>query len=192
VSRGEVPALFPYAPSEAQALLDSAGWQDRDLDGVREQDGRLFRFSAIVGSGSDLPQLAVYVQAQLRRVGVQMDIQVMDRSVVESQRVGAGDFEAAFIRVYRPQDQRRFFGRGNSTGYMNVEAFRLIDAIDAAQDPDEVDRLYRALSDVYRADLPVTRLAPRSINVFAHRRVQGLTPVRAAPDRYMEDLWLED
>ena len=96
--KGEVPDLFPHDPAEAHALLEAAGWHDRDGDGIRERDGRPFRFTAILSSGRDLPRLAVDVQAQLRRVRIQMDIQVMDRSVVEGQRIGAGDFEAAFIQ----------------------------------------------------------------------------------------------
>ena len=192
-AKGEVPELLPHDPAEAQALFEAAGWHDRDGDGIRERDGRPFRFTAILSSGRDLPRLAVAVQAQLRRVRVQMDIQVMDRSVVERQRIPVGDFEAAVVRSNRPMDQKRFFGRGNPTGYANVDAFRLIDSIEAAQDPDEVDRLYRELSDVYRADLPTTRLAPIASVAFAHRRVQGLrTPFHANPDRFMEDLWLDD
>ena len=63
----------------------------------------------------------------------------------------------------------------------------------AANDPNEQDRLYRELTLVYREDLPVTRLIPRPRIHFAHRRLRGMgTPFHADPDRYMEDLWIEE
>ena len=60
-------------------------------------------------------------------------------------------------------------------------------------DPDETERLNRRLSDIFRADPPVTQLIFRTPTHFVHRRVRGLsTPFRAQPDRFMGDLWIED
>lgn len=194
---GKLPAPLPYDPAEANTLLDAAGWHDRNGDGVRVRDGRPFRFTATVPSGNDLPALAVLVQAHLRRVGVQMEIQVLDGTAVKRRR-NTGQFEAAF-GYDRPWagDQRAYFGRGagsrgNVTGYANPEAFRLIDAAVAATDPDELDRIYRELTEVYRADLPVTRLVTVASVFFVDRHLHGLQRFRARPDRYMEDLWLDD
>ena len=89
--------------------------------------------------------------------------------------------------------QRRDFGSGNHLGYHNPEAFTVIDSLQATADPDEIDRLYRRLTEIYRADMPFTRLIPWSRDWFVHRRIQGLsTPFRADPDTYMEELWIED
>ena len=109
-------------------------------------------------------------------------------------RLKTGDFEA-WIHVGQsyPDAQRRDFGRGNSTGYKSPEAFAVIDRLMATADPDEEDALYRRLTEIYRADMPFTRLIPASSDWFVHRRVGGLsTPFRASPDTYMEELWLED
>ena len=123
-----------------------------------------------------------------------MEIQVLDRGVV-NRRTRAGQFEAAFDFhgfVFGPVVQNQFFGRGNPTGYSNPEAFRLIDAAVAATNPDELDRIYRELTEVYRADLPVTRLVTIARVVFAHRRLRGLQRLQGRPDRYIEDLWIDD
>jgi len=188
--RRELPEPLPYDPAKAIALLEAVGWRDHNDDGVREHEGRSFRFTAITGVDSGLHRLAVLVQALLRRVGVHMDVQLGQAT----SRMRVGDFEAAF--AFHPSGaevQRLYFGRGNTrTGYANPEAHRAIDATFAAADPDEQDRRYRELSDIYRADPPVTRLIPRTRVHFVHRRVHGLTtPFHADPDRYMEDLWLE-
>ena len=137
--------------------------------------------------------LAVYVQAMLRRVGVQIDLQVLDEGLMWK-RLDAGDFEAAFMwQQWGPDEARkRYLGRDNPTGYRNPEAIQLIDQAVATGDPDELDRIYGALAEILRADLPLTRLVPATVTTFVHRRVRGLsTPFRAKPDQYMEDLWLE-
>jgi peptide/nickel transport system substrate-binding protein len=186
-----LPAPLPYDPAEANALLDAAGWHDRNGDSVRQRDRRAFRFTALVPSGN-LVGLAVLVQAQLRRVGVQMEIQVLDGSVV-GRRAGTGEFEASFgkNRPWSP-DPRTYAGRGNATGYSNLEAFRLIDAAEAATNEDDLDGIYRELTRVYRDDPPFTQLVPLVLVYFADRRLRGLRRFHAAPDRYMENFWLDD
>ena len=192
--RRKLPEPLPYDPRQARALLDAAGWRDRPGSGVREREGRPFRFTASVPDHSGYDRLAVYVQAMLRRVGVHMDIRVLDGAVMWT-RLDGGDFVAAFM-AHQPgphEAQKRYFGRDNPTGYRNPEAIRLIDRAVATADPDELDRIYSALTEIFRADLPVTRLLPGTRTCFAHRRVRGLsTPFRAEPDTYMEELWLED
>jgi len=191
--RREWPEPLPYDPGQAQALLTAAGWVDHDGDGVRERDGRPFRFTASVSTVSGMPQLAVYVQAFLRRVGVQMEVQSVEPSSMWDRLRKTGDFEAwMHVGQSYPDAQRRDMGRGNHTGYANSEAFRVIDRLMATADPDEQDALYRWLTEIYRADMPFTRLLPASSTLFAHRRIGGLsTPFRATPDTYMEELWVE-
>ncbi len=41
--RGEWPEPLPYDPAQARALLEAAGWSDRDEEGIRENAGRAFR-----------------------------------------------------------------------------------------------------------------------------------------------------
>ncbi|MGH2628408.1 MAG: ABC transporter substrate-binding protein, partial [Anaerolineales bacterium] len=183
---------LPYDREKAQALLEAAGWADRDGDGIREKDGRPFRFTASVSNGSGMPQLAVYVQAQLRRVGVRMDMQLLEEAVMWD-RLRAGDFEA-WMHVHQSGagSLRRDFGRGNPIGYRNPEAFDVIDRLTATADPEEEDRLYAGLTEIFRTDPPFTRLLPASRDWFVHRRVRGLsTPFRADADTYMEDLWVD-
>lgn len=190
--RREWPEPLPYDPAQAQELLDAAGWADRDGDGVREKDGRPFRFTATVRQGNGIPELAVYVQEFLRRVGVRMDVQVIEAALTWD-RLKSGEFEALFMVVQSGVfAQKRDFGRENRIGYHNPEVFRIVDRLQAVADPEEQDRLYRRLTEIYRSDMQVTRLIPWSNEWFVHRRVRGMsTPFRAEPDTYMEELWVE-
>jgi peptide/nickel transport system substrate-binding protein len=188
----EWPEPLPYDPEQARALLEAAGWVDPDGDGVREKDGHRFRFTASTWQGDGFPQVAVYVQEFLRRVGVQMEIQHLEEATMWD-RLRSGDFEAwiAFA-LTSPHALARHLGRENSKGYNNPEAFGVIDSLQATADPEEVDRLYRRLTEIFRADMPFTRLWSASRTWFVHRRVRGLsTPFKANPDEYMEELWVE-
>jgi peptide/nickel transport system substrate-binding protein len=189
--RRQFPEPLPFNPVQARALLEAAGWQDRDGDGVREREGRPFRFTAIARADQD--RSAVYVQAQLREVGVEMQVQALDMGLVWD-RFTAGDFEAVLhYHQSVPEAQQRDFGKSNRIGYRNPEMVRLTEQAVATADPDELDRLYRALTEILRVDLPVTHLVPVTSTSFAHRRVRGPgTPFLALPDKYMEHLWLDD
>lgn len=97
--RGEIPDPLPYDPEQAKRLLEEAGWRDTDGDGLREREGKPFRFTlrTTAAEGGDRP--AVFIQAQLRRVGIQVDIQILDWNA-HDQRVRDGDFEAAIFRRF--------------------------------------------------------------------------------------------
>lgn len=190
--RRQLPEPLPYDSGQSRALLEAAGWKDRDGDGVREREGRPFRFTALVRGIQGYDRLAVYVQAQLRQVGVQMEVQILDPAALDARRT-AGDFEAIFsLHQPVPDYQPQHFGRNNPNGYRNPEVVRLIDQAMATADPDQLDHTYRALTEIFRADLPMTRLVPNTVTAFVHRRVGGLsTPNRARPDQYIEELWLD-
>ena len=183
--RRQLPEPLPYDPVQADALLKAAGWQDRDGDGVREQEGRPFRFTALTRGDQGYGRVAVYVQAQLRQLGVQMEVEFLDPAAVKARRT-AGDFEAVFeLHFGVPAEP--------NSGYLNPEAVRLIDQARATADPDELDGICSALTEIFRADLPVTRLVPFGNTTFAHRRVEGLSrstygSTYAPP----QDLWLEN
>ena len=81
--RGELPTPVAHEPARARALLDAVGWRDKDANRLRERAGQPFRFTAIVRENvTGSHATAVYVQDQLRRVGVGMDIQFVDQGNV--------------------------------------------------------------------------------------------------------------
>ena len=198
--RGELPEPLPYDPERARALLDSAGWRDQDGDGVRERDGRPFRFTALFSTftsehAAGQGAVGVYVQSQLRKVGVQMELQPLDVGVLID-RLESGNFEAVFrfLRFYEaPWLQMVRLGEGDPIGYQNSRVVELIDLANRTWVPEEEDRIYAELMEIFRADLPVTMLYPIVGVTVAHRRLRGLsTPWRTDPVEHMEELWLED
>ncbi|MGH9367246.1 MAG: ABC transporter substrate-binding protein [Thermoanaerobaculia bacterium] len=191
---GELPEPLPYDPEQAKRLLDESGWSDTGGDGLRYHDGKPFRFAALAPTAfQGLEQAAVYVQAQLRRVGIQMEVQHLDYDAAK-QRVRAGELEAAFLMTrLGGQSRLALFDKDSPIGYQNPKVIALLNDAASSLDPDETDRIYGELRAIFQTELPVTLLYPATWSIVAHRRVRGLSsPWRADPVWYMEDLWLED
>ena len=72
---GEHVTTEGYDPEGAKALLEEAGWVDTDGDGIREKDGtRLVIRWLTYPSRQELPLLAESVQATLKNIGIEVDI----------------------------------------------------------------------------------------------------------------------
>ncbi len=203
--RAELPEPLPYDPELAKRLLDGAGWRDQKGEGLRQRGGRPFRFTALATPYHGGDKAAIYIQAGLRRVGIQMDVTVLEWEAMYG-RVRAGEFEAAMpvmplesIRLFFGEaeigDVGKFYGvpQRSPIGYANPRVTALLKELRVTFNPDEEDRIYHALWAIFQADLPVTFLNPEVNTTVLHRRVRGLSsPWRADPVWHMEDVWLED
>ncbi|MEX2295748.1 MAG: ABC transporter substrate-binding protein, partial [Gemmatimonadota bacterium] len=78
---------LPYDPAGARALLDEAGWVDRDGDGIRENsEGVRLDLSIKYNDGNqDRQDIAEIMQAQLREVGIAVRPQVVEWATLLSQ-----------------------------------------------------------------------------------------------------------
>jgi peptide/nickel transport system substrate-binding protein len=81
---------YTYDPERAMALLDEAGWVDTNGDGIREKDGRDLAPVLMNGYPSAIRNgtTAEEVQAQLREVGIAVQIVVAPDSATVSQMLG--------------------------------------------------------------------------------------------------------
>lgn len=184
-----------YDPDAARALLEEAGWRDGDGDGFRERGGRPFRFT-IVASGArgdwNTVDPAVYVQARLADVGVQVDIETVNGFRMVANAIESGDADAAVHRFHFG-NLVDVLGEGSYIGYDDPELRSLIQAAEVEWDPAERTRILERTLALFRARLPVTVLVPFSTASVAHRRVRGLrSPDRADPAARVHKLWIEE
>lgn len=192
---GQLPPPFPFDPSEAARLLDEAGWRDEDGDGVREKDGRRFEFTVL--SNAEWEGAAVYANRSLQDVGVRMNVLLLDGSVVRD-RLVSGDFDAVITYLWAEPGSgahslNALLGEEASTSYRNPRVVELIDRLGATLDPDVIDAVYAELSDIIRAEVPMTYLTLNVETYVAQRRIKGLsTPFRANPVWNAEHLWIEE
>ncbi len=166
----------PHDPEAARRALAAAGWTDSDGDGVRDRDGRPFRFTLLVNRGNERrARAAVRFQADLARVGVRAEIRTLDfGAFVARQR--QGDFDAAIdglaaglgVDLDPVWHSDRPFNFG---GYASAEVDRLVEEARATADPEAAARLRRAAMARVLADQPVAFLWWVDELVAVNRRV---------------------
>ena len=200
--RGEGPPPLPFDLARSRRLLEEAGWRDEDGDGVREKDGR--PLSIDVHTAPNGMDILVILQAQLRRVGIHLEI-VPNAAVGDlltaarrGQPVDLGEIQAVFSEWGRcPQGFRSLLGyapdRNSAFGYRNEVLNELADAMERAIIPEEIDELCRQTWPIFQEDQPFLFLIPGLWLSAAHKKVKGLqngTRVWASSNIF--DLWMEE
>jgi peptide/nickel transport system substrate-binding protein len=195
--RSQLPPPLEADSAAAARLLAEAGWRDHDGDGIRDRGGVPFRFTALVPAGTESEELAVLVQARLRRFGIAMEIRPLGGDAVWRRRI-AGDFDAVFgnhLMDFPGQGSpsAEWFGQGSAIGYENPSVAARLDSLAAALDPAEADRLHQAMWPDFQRDLPVTFLQPVVSWTVSRQRVRGLgRPHVLDPMSAVEELWIEE
>ena len=80
VTMGYDPAveeMYAHDPVQAEALLTEAGWTDTDGDGIRDKDGQPLVLQDYAQSWGYLPEVSEMLQAQLKDVGIDLQVQVV-------------------------------------------------------------------------------------------------------------------
>ncbi|MEE9500795.1 MAG: peptide ABC transporter substrate-binding protein [Candidatus Aminicenantaceae bacterium] len=188
--RGELPEPLPFNRKLASHLLEEAGWQDSDADGIREKDGEEFRFSMLVSDRTLMDEKpAVYIQEQLRRVGVRMEITSFDFLLLHHRYI-TDEFDAA---IYIFNNFPGLTWHYSSIGYDNPRIAYLHKSAGITMDLDKLDNIYLELMAIHKEDIPLTFLYPNVYGFIARKFIRGLsTPFHADPILSIEHLWIED
>ena len=89
--------LIQFDPVEAKKILASMGWLDRDGDGVLDKGGKKFAFEMLIIPGNAVTtQFTQTVQAEMKKIGVQMAIRAVDGAAI-MQQARAGNFDSAYL-----------------------------------------------------------------------------------------------
>lgn len=174
----------------AARLLEQRGWRDGDGDGIRDRRGAPLRFTLLVPTTSRVrQQAAVLLQAQLRRVGVDMQIQPLEFNLFE-RRGQSGDFDALFFSRTldpSPADLLRYWSSGG-IGRDNVGAYRsptfdsLAAAATAAPTRAAAAPLWRRALEQLNDDAPAVFVYSLRNHAALHRRFDNVT---IRPDEWL-------
>ncbi|HIH94366.1 TPA: hypothetical protein HA338_10090 [Methanosarcina acetivorans] len=78
---------YTYDPEKAKNLLDQAGWVVAGADEIREKDGQKLTLTYIVPQGeANSDSIAVYIQSELKKIGVEVDILVLESGAAGEER----------------------------------------------------------------------------------------------------------
>lgn len=162
-------APLPHAPDSAAAILERLGWRDADGDGVRERDGVPLRFVLLASQRSPvLSDLVQVIQAQLGRVGVQVEPRLLEWQTVLG-RHRARDFDAVLTNWVLDGfrlDPRPLFhssqvaveGSANRSSYESPTADSLMDLGVRLTDEERARGVWRRFAETVQRDQPITVL----------------------------------
>lgn len=170
-----------YNPDQARRVLDEAGWRPGP-DGVRAKDGQRLRLEFYVQAVQKQQEMAQFIQATLRPVGIEVNLNVAARpAYLDAVRQGRHNFQFWWETGTDPGDILRILfhsrnagGGTNRNNYRSAEMDTLIDQIAATADPQARRELVvkaqaKVIDDavmVYLADPP---------SLYAHdRAVTGI------------------
>jgi peptide/nickel transport system substrate-binding protein len=154
-----------YDPAAAEALLDEAGWYDRDGDGIRDKDGKKLEFEFLTSTGSKTMKefTPIWLEACKKAGVVLKPVQLEWAAVVE--RTEDKKFDTMTMRwaMDKENDPHQLWhsqwapvgAKGsNFTSLADPRADALIDAIRQCLDEPERLRYHRALHRLLDADQP--------------------------------------
>ena len=186
-----------YDPARAAQLLDEAGWRDHDGDGVRDKDGVPFRFTFLMNADSVfLDKLTPYLQQELHRLGVEMEIRKVDWAHFV-QLVEEHQFDATSLRwgntdvvqdPYEIWHSSQIKDGSNYVLFKDPRADQLIEQARAVLDDARRNELYRKLGRLLYDEAPYTFLYSRPSLDAVSSRVRGIRPSVVWYD--LEDVWL--
>lgn len=189
----------PLDRDRAMRLLDEAGWRDSDGDGVRERDGRPFRFTLLTRKGDPVRENgAVLLAENLRAVGVDVRARVLEFSTVID-HVRRGDFEA-YLGVFSARlsvDPSGLLGgssfdRWNHGHYASSVADSLMDLALSLTDRDAARPVWSAFQRHCAEDQPMAFLYYPDMIVAHRERLRDVAPHVLSPYQNVRDWWISE
>jgi len=172
-----------YDPAKAVKLFEEAGWK-KGQSGILEKDGKPFSFTVLVNQGNDARlKTAQIIKENLKAVGVDMNIKVLEWQAMLHQFVDKKRFEAVIMGwgLNRDPDLYDIWyssktkeGEFNFISYKNDEADRLMLEGRRTFDIEKRKKIYHRIHEILADDQPYTFLyVPDALPVL-HKRFKGV------------------
>lgn len=182
--KDDPPEPYQQDLDQAEDLLDAAGWEDSDGDGIRDKelDGKSvpFRFTLLVHQRPDAIKVGTLLKECLDQIGIECFVKPTEFTVwVEKNRTKA--FQAS-MGVWGtgadPSTRENIFGTGkgrNSGGYSNPEVDKLFRQALLEFDREKRGALYGEITKLLWQDQPYTWLLYRNSFYGFNKRLRGYT-----------------
>ena len=190
--------MYAYDPAQAEALLTEAGWTDSNGDGIRDKEGQPLTLQAYIQGWGYLPEVTQMLQAQLKEVGIDLQVQVVAYpAAVEAAKVGAHHLAAMVFSGSDPSILNLTYLSTNADGGFNwskvrdSELDRRLTEAESAIDLGQRANLYMETQEQIM-DLALVLPIRDYVNLNASvARVKGLQFDRRAWFPWLYDVYLE-
>ncbi len=177
---------YPYDPARARQLLAEAGWTTRNAEGLLVKDGQPFTFELLISQGSDEgKKIAEIIQAQLREVGVGVELRVLEWAALLKEHIKKRRFTAAALAwsVGLDPDQYSIWHSSqtgpdefNYVSYKNAEVDTLLERGRRTCRQSDRKRVYDRLQEIFAEEQPLVFLYFRDALPAVASRVRGIEP----------------
>lgn len=170
---------YSYDPQKAGNLLEEAGW-NLNSQGIREKDGKIF--SATLYTYPQRPALkpmAEAIQSELKAVGIQVDVRVMDFSAIDEAERPDDMRLSSYSMTTLPDPsyflQKTFGSRGayNTWGYSNPEVDSLLKEGLSTFNKEKRQKIYDRVQEIVTDEVPVIPVEYYSTTVVMRDYVKG-------------------
>lgn len=184
----------------ARALLEEAGWVDSNGDGIREKDGKDFRFQMMVPSGrKEYLRWGQLWQGHMKRAGIDMQIRPTEWSSF-IQLFYDRSFDACclyashtdpWIEPYEEYLETQVGPKqANASGWVNREAIDIITKARTEFDPIKRRELFHRFNQLHYDEKPTTLLLHGEVIVVLDKRFKGVVVKKRGMTP--EDWWVPE
>lgn len=152
---------YPYDPDKAKSLLEEAGYK-LNADGYMAKDGKVLEISMPAGQYGVLVAASQLVQQYWEKVGVKVDLKVIDWNTYVQQVVSNRQYDATLCWWRSPLDpdilsyyHSSAAETGNNIpGYKNPDLDKLLEAGREASSTEDRVAIYKQVQELTAKELP--------------------------------------
>ncbi|MBR4632589.1 MAG: peptide-binding protein [Elusimicrobia bacterium] len=174
---------YEYNPQKALELLNSIGF-DKSSNGTLLYKGRNFEMTIITNQGNKTRELtAQIIQEQLKKIGLQVNIRILEWSTFLNQYVNKKNFDALILGWNTAIDPDQFSlwhssqcqpGQYNFMSYKNKDVDKLLIKARTTFNKEKRKEYYYKIQDIMREDPPCIFLYYPENLVCVHKRFQNV------------------
>lgn len=189
----------PYDLEKAKALLAESGWKP-NAAGKLMKDGKPFAFTLMTNQGNKVRELcAVVIQEQLKKVGIDVTIRIMEWSTFIHQYIDKKNFEAIVMgwQLGRDPDNYAMWhssqqkeGQYNFCGYENPQVDTWLTQARSTFKLEERKALYHKIHAQIAQDYPYIFLYCPEDLLAVHKRFQGVEVAPAGIGWNFREWWV--
>jgi peptide/nickel transport system substrate-binding protein len=178
-------APLPFDTAAANRLLTTAGWVDRNRDGVRENAaGKPLEFELKVTANNQFNRdIGELIRGQLERVGVKINVRPVEFSVmIQDITSPERKYDAAYLQMstdlvlnfhdsFHSSTINEAF---HATAYSNPAVDRILDRVMVTKDRKQAMALWSRFQRIMRDDQPMTMTWWSPDLIVVQNRLQGV------------------
>jgi peptide/nickel transport system substrate-binding protein len=162
----EQVSQYPFDLKTANALLDAAGWQDSDGDGIRDRGGRALEFVLLSNDLPPNPNEAEFIAQAWAKIGVRAVPQPVTFAGLVSDFLVPRNYDAMILHWELPGDpdpyplwhSTQINSGQNYAGWNNRRADELIEQARGLNDREQRRELYVQFQQIFAEEVPALLL----------------------------------